>query len=306
MMSRIHPAPLAPDTLVGAYRIIRKVAAGSFSVVYLALNAQGQKVSLEEYLPVAWLMRTTDEQQIRIHPETLVLYQHGRQRFVEQGQVLTRISHPAVVRVTDNFHANDTAYRVMNDLVGASLQDFITTARDLNNAKVFRDSTIHALFDEVLQGLRLVHQHKLLHLDIEPAHIFITEDNKAVLLDFGAEPEVLGPHSDFSQPAHRPGFAAPERYRRDKVMGPWTDIYAVGACLFACMQGEPPGAALQRLVQDRTGAALGRLRGLYSDNLIEVVAACLALDPLARPQSVLALQKALNRPGPRCHTKNKI
>lgn len=305
-MSRIYLAPLAPDSRVGAYRIVRQVTLSSLGVVYLALDEQGHKVSLEEYLPVAWLTRASDEQQPCINPEKLLLYQDGLQIFFDEGQLLARISHPSVVRVTACFRANETAYRVMNDLVGASLQDFIVTARDLNNAKVFRESTIHALFDEILYGLRLVHQHKLLHLDIKPAHLFITEDNQSVLFGFGGAREIVGQPGDLSQPGHSHGFAAPERYRHDKLMGPWTDIYAVGACMFACMQGEPPGVALQRLLQDRTGAALGRLRGLYSDNLIEVVAACLALDPLARPQSVLALQKALNRPGPRCHTKNTV
>jgi serine/threonine protein kinase len=305
-MSKIHPAPLVPDALVGIYRIIRKVATTSLRAVYLALDVQGQPVTIAEYLPVVWLTRATGEQRLHINPENLVLYQRGLQNFFTEGQVLARISHPSVLRVSDNFFANETAYRVMNHLEGTSLQDFIITARELTNIEVFRESTIHALFDEILLGLRLVHQHKLLHLDIKPAHIFITEDNKSVLFGFGAAPEILGSSDDFSQPKDTLGFAAPERYRNDKVMGPWTDIYAVGACLFACMQGEPPDVALQRLVKDRMDVALGRLRGLYSDNLIEVVTACLSLDPLARPQSVFALQKALNRPGPRCHTPLRV
>ena len=73
---------------------------------------------------------------------------------------------------------------VMNYLQGDTLQDFIVTARDLKRDKVFRESTIRSLFDEILRGLRIVHQHKMLHLDIKPANIFVTNDNKAVLLDF--------------------------------------------------------------------------------------------------------------------------
>ncbi len=70
---------------------------------------------------------------------------------------------------------------VMNYLQGDTLQDFIVTARDLKRDKVFRESTIRSLFDEILRGLRIVHQHKMLHLDIKPANIFITNENKAVL-----------------------------------------------------------------------------------------------------------------------------
>jgi serine/threonine protein kinase len=191
----------------------------------------------------------------------------------------------------------------MNYLEGATLQDFIITARDLKTQKVFRESTIRSLFDEVLRGLRIVHQHKMLHLDIKPANIFITDDNKAVMIDFGAAREVLSKEGNFIRPMYTPGFAAPEMYRRDSSMGPWTDIYAIGACIYACMQGFPPNEAPQRIEKDRLSLALTKLRGVYSDNLIEVVEWCMALDPLSRPQSVFALQKELSREGERRYTK---
>ena len=63
---------------------------------------------------------------------------------------------------------------------------------------MFRESTIRSLFDEILRGLRIVRQHKMLHLDIKPANIFITNDNKAVLLDFGAAREVLSKEGNSS------------------------------------------------------------------------------------------------------------
>jgi serine/threonine protein kinase len=102
---------------------------------------------------------------------------------------------------------------------------------------------------------------------------------------------------------YTPGFAAPEMYRRDAAMGPWTDIYAIGACMYACMQGYPPNEVPQRVDKDRIAIALGRLRGIYSDNLIEVVEWCMSLDALSRPQSVFALQKELSRDGQRRYTK---
>jgi serine/threonine protein kinase len=68
--------------------------------------------------------------------------------------------------------------------------------------------------------LRIVHQHKMLHLDIKPANIFITDDNKAVMIDFGAAREVLSKEGNFIRPMYTPGFAAPEMYRRDSSMGP--------------------------------------------------------------------------------------
>ena len=292
--------------MIGGYRVIRKVAAGGFGLVYLALDAEGQQVAVKEYLPSSLATRAPGALLPQVQPEKLSLYRLGLKSFFEEGRSLAQISHPSVVSVLNFFRENETVYMVMNYLEGAALQDFIVTARDLKQSKVFRESTIRSLFDEILRGLRIVHQHKMLHLDIKPANIFITDDNKSVLIDFGAAREVLSKEGNFIRPMYTPGFAAPEMYRRDASMGPWTDIYAIGACIYACMQGFPPNEAPQRLEKDRIAVALARLRGVYSDNLIEVVEWCMSLDPLSRPQSVFALQKELSREGERRYTKLSV
>ena len=305
-MSKVKPSPLPADTLVGGYRIVRKVAAGGFGLVYLALDADGQQVAIKEYLPSSLASRAPGELLPQVPPEKLSLYRLGLKSFFEEGRSLAQISHPSVVSVLNFFRENETVYMVMNYLEGAALQDFIVTARDLKQPKVFRESTIRSLFDEILRGLRIVHQHKMLHLDIKPANIFITDDNRSVLIDFGAAREVLSKEGNFIRPMYTPGFAAPEMYRRDSTLGPWTDIYAIGACMYACMQGYPPNEAPQRQEKDRIAIALARLRGVYSDNLIEVVEWCMALDPMSRPQSVFALQKELSREGERRYTRLSV
>ena len=305
-MSKLKPASLPPDTVIGGYRVVRKISAGGFGVVYLAVDKEGQQVAVKEYLPSALTMRDDGALVPQVAPEKLSLYRLGLKSFFEEGRSLAQISHPSVVSVLNFFRQNETVYMVMNYLEGATLQDFIVTARDLKKQKVFRESTIRSLFDEILRGLRIVHQHKMLHLDLKPANIFITDDNKAVMLDFGAAREVLNKEGNFTRPMYTPGFAAPEMYRRDSTMGPWTDIYAIGACIYSCMQGYPPNDAPQRLEKDRLALSLTRMRGVYSDNLIEVVEWCMSLDPLSRPQSVFALQKELSREGERQYTKLSV
>ena len=302
-MPKATPAPLPPNTVIGEYRIIRKVAAGGFGLVYLALDAQGQELAIKEYLPATLALRAPGDLQPQVLPDKAALYRLGLKSFFEEGRALAQISHPSVVRVQNFLRENETVYMVMQFLHGVALQDFIITARERRLGKVFRESTIRSLFDEVLRGLRIVHQHKMLHLDIKPANIFITDDNQAVLIDFGAARDLLSKQGNFVRPMYTPGFAAPEMYRRDTAMGPWTDIYALGACMFACMQGYPPAEATQRHGNDPIATALGRLRGVYSDLLIELVQWCMAMDPLARPQSVFALQQELSREGERRFSK---
>ena len=302
IMSKPKPAPLPAGTVVGGYQIVKKLAAGGFGVVYLAEDPDHHLVAVKEYLPASLAERSPGELTPRVKPEKQPLYRLGLRSFFEEGRSLAQISHPSVVSVLNFLRENETVYMVMNYLQGDTLQDFIVTARDLKRDKVFRESTIRSLFDEILKGLRIVHQHKMLHLDIKPANIFITNDNKAVLLDFGAAREVLSKEGNFIRPMYTPGFAAPEMYRRDGSLGPWTDIYAIGACIYACMQGYPPNDAPQRIEKDRLQLSLSRMRNVYSDNLIEVTEWCMSLDPLSRPQSVFALQKELSRETERRYT----
>lgn len=280
--------------MIGGYRIVEKVASGGFGVVYKALGANDEPVAIKEYIPASLATREAGSLLPQVPPEKLSLYRLGLKSFFEEGRSLAQISHPSVVGVLNFLRENETVYMVMNYLEGASLQDFIIVARDQKAEKILRESTIRSLFDEILRGLRIVHQHKMLHLDIKPANIFITDDNRSVLIDFGAAREVLSKEGNFVRPMYTPGFAAPEMYRRDGMMGPWTDIYAIGACIYACMQGYPPNEATQRADNDRMSVALKRLRGTYSDNLIEIVQWCMNVEASKRPQSVFVLQKELN------------
>jgi len=92
---------------------------------------------------------------------------------------------------------------------------------------------------------------------------------------------------------YTPGFAPPELYVKNGSLGPWTDIYSIGAAMFSSMIGAPPPPVEQRSKIDKVDGYLAKLEGLYSPELIKVVRWCLMLDPLARPPSVFTLQKAL-------------
>ena len=117
--------------MIGGYRVIRKVAAGGFGVVYLALDSEGQKVAVKEYLPSSLATRAPGELRPQVASEKLSLYRLGLKSFFEEGRSLAQISHPSVVSVMNFFRENETVYMVMNYLEGAALQDFIITARDL-------------------------------------------------------------------------------------------------------------------------------------------------------------------------------
>ena len=90
-----------------------------------------------------------------------------------------------------------------------------------------------------------------------------------------------------------PGFASPEHHRPREALGPWSDIYSVGATLYSCLAGTPPPSAIERVEKDRMVPARRRWSGRHSGELLETIDWCLRLEPTERPQSVRALQKAL-------------
>jgi len=271
------------------YTILRKIGGGGFSIVYLGRDQAGQPVAIKEYLPGALVLRTEGSLIVQANSdENNNIFRHGMKCFFEEGRALAKISHPNVVRVTNFFRANDTVYMVMQFERGKTLQQHIQA-----NRGNIRESFIRRVFSQLLNGLREVHTHKLLHLDIKPSNIYIRLDGSPVLIDFGAVRQTLAQEESRLQPMYTPGFAAPEQYHNRERLGPWSDVYSVGASLYACLAGFPPQAADARLLNDKLASAQATWQGAYSDQLLQTVDACLKLNYMERPQSVFSLQKTL-------------
>ena len=297
-MASQNNAPLPDGLEIAGYRIVKKIASGGFSIVYLAYDEDGNAVAIKEYLPSSLALRKPGELTPLISADNLPAFRIGLKCFFEEGRALARISHPNVVSVVNFFRANDTVYMVMAYESGRSLQDHILRRRDKGERPLVSERFIRKMFNQVMNGLREVHANKLLHLDLKPANIYLRMDGTPILLDFGAARQTLRTDLPKLYPMYTPGFAAPELYSKNGNLGPWTDIYGIGASMFACMVGAPPQAADQRQTNDKMEDHLHKLEGMYSRELIQVIRWSLRIDPLERPQSVFALQKALREPVP--------
>lgn len=297
-MAAQNNAPLPDGLEIAGYRIVKKIASGGFSIVYLASDEDGNAVAIKEYLPSSLALRQTGELVPAISAENFPVYRIGLKCFFEEGRALARISHPNVVSVINFFRANETVYMVMAYESGRSLQEHILRRRDKGEKPLVSERFIRKMFNLVMNGLREVHTNKLLHLDLKPANIYLRMDGTPILLDFGAARQTLKTDMPKLYPMYTPGFAAPELYVKNSNLGPWTDIYSIGASMFACMVGAPPQPADQRKTNDKMEAHYKKLEGMYSAELIDVVRMCLKLDPMERPQSVFALQKALTLKAP--------
>lgn len=280
--------PLPNGHTLEEYTIDRQLSLGGFSIVYLATDAEGKQVAIKEYLPNSLALRVSGDVKPLITAEHLGAFRYGMKCFFEEGRSLARLSHPNVIRVLNFFRANDTVYLVMEYEHGRTLQEFIHKHQGHISERFIR-----GVFTRMLNGLREVHSHKLLHLDLKPSNIYLRADNTPVLIDFGAARQTLITDQPMLKPMYTPGFASPEHYGTRKDLGPWSDIYSVGASMYACLAGVAPQAADERLKKDNLSPAMLRWDGQFSDRLLEIIDWCLNLNHLYRPQSIFALQKAL-------------
>lgn len=282
--------PLPDGFQLQGYRLLKVISCGGFSIVYLATDERGEQVAIKEYLPSSLALRKEGEILPGITDENLPTFRYGMKCFFEEGRALARLSHPNVIRVINFFRANDTVYLVMNYERGRTLQEHIAVKRGS-----IRENFIRRVFLTTLNGLREVHANKLLHLDLKPSNIYIRNDNMPVLIDFGAARQTLAQGQFKLNPMYTPGFAPPEQYKNRELLGPWSDLYSVGAAMYACIAGVAPQPADQRVEKDKYVSAIKQFTGRYSEHLLETIDWCLQLDYLKRPQSAHALQKVLLR-----------
>jgi serine/threonine protein kinase len=280
--------PLPEGTQLENYRVLRVLAHGGFSFVYLAHDENDAPVAIKEYLPSTLAVRVNGAAYPSIPEADLAKFRYGMKCFFEEGRALAGLSHPNVVRVLNFFRANETVYLVMRYERGRTLQEHIRSRRG-----ALEEEWIRKTFTHLLNGLREVHSNKLLHLDIKPGNVYVRNDGTPLLIDFGAARQTLSAEGMKLPPTYTPGFASPEQYARRELLGPWSDIYSVGATMYACFAAAAPQPADERLEKDLVVPARRNWAGKYSADLLDIVDWCLRMDHMERPQSVFALQKTL-------------
>jgi hypothetical protein len=273
------------------YRVEQLLGGGGFSIVYRAIDtSDNRRVVIKEYLPTSHATRLPDESVDTISEDNVSTFRQGMKRFFDEAAALARVTHPNIVRVTDFFRENNTVYLVMEFAEGKDLRWHIKQYKGRLSEKFIR-----TVFPQLLDGLKVLHDQHLLHLDIKPGNILIRPGGRPILLDFGAtqaaytEDRPLGPHTLTL------GFAPIEQHRRGHV-GPWTDMYAFGATIYACMSGRAPPPSPERTEKDTYKPAVKAFAGRYSRPLLEAVDWCLTMDQMQRPQTVDKLLEVFNRP----------
>jgi len=279
---------LQTGTIIDQYVIERELAHGGFSSVYLARQITDQfQVAIKEYLPRKFAHRTWNNKVVANSEEAATLFQRGRVLFFEEAKVLSTLKHPNIVEVIGFFKANSTVYMVMTYDYGLTLDKLL---RD-KSLSVTEDFLL-TLFSSLLAGLSHIHSQQYIHLDIKPSNILVRPGNDALLLDFGAIQSFPKSHLGKQTKVLTKGFSPIEQHDLSAQLGPWTDIYAVGASMRSCLDRKPPVPAQDRTRQDTLVPAVKAFNKKFPEHLLEAIDWAMALQPENRPQSVAELQQA--------------
>ncbi|WP_303902840.1 serine/threonine protein kinase [Thiohalomonas denitrificans] len=287
---------LPVGTRVDNYVISKVIGGGGFSIVYLGhVVDSGAQVVIKEYMPRKLAKRASDGKTVRTEDEAAMeKFTHGRRLFFQEASILATLKHPTIVNVINFFRANDTVYMVTEFHKGIDLQAYIR--RHKGNLS---EELIRKVFTRLLDGLKAIHGHDLLHLDIKPGNIYLRAHGEPLLLDFGAV------HQQQQSRKYQPGqvvtlgYSPIEQSMAGGYVGPWSDIYALGATMRTCIEGVAPPPAEKRRLNDTMRPAVETFKKHYSSGLLAVIDWATEVDPLHRPQSVDELFEAMNDPGKR-------
>ncbi|HEY1287260.1 MAG TPA: protein kinase [Burkholderiales bacterium] len=287
------PENAFPDALPAEFRLHwyvleRVLGQGGFGITYLARDTNlDQRVAIKEYLPVDVATRRSDGTVRARTVEQDERYRGGLDRFIREARTLARFDHPNIVRVHSVFEFNGTAYMVMRFEEGETLAALLERRHVLSEGELLR------VLMPIVEGLELVHKAGFIHRDIKPDNILIRPDGSSVLLDFGSARQASG-QSRTVTILVAPGYAPFEQYYSGtESLGPWTDIYGLGATCYRAIAGRPPLDAIARskgilgstkeiLLPAKVAGA-----GRYSEHVLRAIDHALEFAEKDRPQSLV-------------------
>jgi len=228
----------------GKYSIEHVIGTGGFGITYLAKhNALGHSFAVKEFFIGGSCVRDTASKTVLLQGIDSEAYDRYLQKFVEEAQTLARLDHSNIVKVTDIFRENNTAYMVMTFVKGDTLQQRIEQSGRLNY------ETAAGYIVQLTEAAAYLHHRDILHRDIKPENIIITPGNKVILIDFGSAREFVHNKTQSHTSILTHGYAPLEQYSANSKRGAYSDIYSLGAVFYFMLTGQKPMDATTRTME---------------------------------------------------------
>ncbi|WP_312412215.1 protein kinase domain-containing protein [Pseudescherichia sp.] len=281
--------PSIPDALPPGFRFdeleIQDVIQTSHTdILYDALDRELERsVIIREYMPRALTLRGEDMRLVLRSKQDSAAFAAGLNAFIQQARQLARFTHPNLMLVLRFWQHNDTAYILTPRYDGVTLAEL-----HQQQPEAINEAWILQRLPMLCSALATLHHAGELHRNISLKSIQIEESGQPLLLDVAIPPAPAGDLSETSKLLLHPGFTPLEQYAdaSESLLGPWTDIYALGAVLYTLITGSPPPASVARSIQESCTPLTENPPPGYSPALLQAVDRALALKPEDRPQSI--------------------
>lgn len=228
--------------LHGTYRIDSYLSSGGFGNTYVATNIEfDERVAIKEFFMKGVTQRDDNQTTVSVsNLENNDSFLGQKEKFKKEARRLRKMQNEHLVRVHDMFDENGTAYYVMDYVDGENLSEWLK-----RTGRPMAESEVRLILPQILDALKAVHNEGFCHLDIKPSNIMLEKGGKIKLIDFGASKQ-LGANGALTTNAptafaQTPGYAPREQMEQnlDKI-GPWTDIYSLGATLYNLLTNKRP------------------------------------------------------------------
>ncbi len=293
----------------GPYRLLRRLGEGGMGTVWLALHeGLGREVAIK-----------------MLRPERL-WFDNARERFQREVEAVARLRHPGCVAIQEVGETEHVPYFAMEYVPGANCEQILTALRArrptvspanssghdllavLRQGGAQVDSSASALFTgpwtrtavrivlAATEALAHAHARGVVHRDLKPGNLMVTPEGRVVVIDFGLA--VAAGTSALTREGSQLGsvpYMAPEQLRGEAAaIGPRTDVYALGVCLYELLAMAPPFAPgneqqLRTAILGGSVPPLTERNPAVSRDLAVVVARAMHVDPERRYASALEL-----------------
>ncbi len=255
-----------PGDIIGKYKIESLLDKGGMGEVYLASRNDGQ---YEQNVAIKCFPNTT-------------LNSKNLESFRQEQQFLATLNHGNIVHIIDGGTINGIPYIIMDFVEGQPIDVYLKN-------KLLPDKNKLAIFLQICETIQFAHNHLILHLDIKPNNILISDEGKLKLLDFGISRKADAINEETEKLMATPIFSAPEQLKRERV-STFTDVYQLGVLLHLFLSGEVPFKINHDMHHFRT-IKINKL--LIAPELQSIILKCLQSNPLDRFSSVNELSQEI-------------
>jgi eukaryotic-like serine/threonine-protein kinase len=269
-----------PGQQLGKYPILREIGKGATSRVYLARDPLSER---EVAIKVFLFDRHADPQTERMMHKA----------FVAEASLAGKLNHPHIVEIFDAVVEPDHSYLVMEYVAGTTLEAHSGVSSLLPLNKV-----VEIIF-KCIRALEYAFQHGVIHRDIKPGNIMLSDGGETKVGDFGASFQQRGVETTQLTGVGSPAYMSPEQLRMEAITHQ-TDIYSLGITMYRLLTGRLPfqastQAGLTYAILNTEPTRPSALRADLPPLLDEIVLKAIAKEPQARYRSWLDFGKDLSK-----------